>query len=522
MDAATVRALASPAGVELRRLVRAELAAGGDLLAVAERLRRGHEPGLVAAATSVAGLHERATSKLGDDAARMVFDRAGLEQATRRRVAAHRAARLAGSGARTVVDLGCGIGADLVALARAGLDVTGVDLDPARAAMALANLDALGLPGRVVEADADEIEVTAYDAVFVDPARRGATGRTFDPATWSPPWTLVEALLRGATSAHAVAKSAPGIPHRLVPPGVEAEWVSDGGDLVEAALWGLPLATARRRATVLPAGATLTEADDPGPPPAGPVLGYLYEPDDAVTRAGLVTAVAALVGGRLVDEHLAYVTADRLVATPFARAYRVVEELPFREKALRAALRARDVGPLTIKKRGVDVVPEQLRRRLDALGLGAGDGGADAGRRPRGGVPRRSGHLSDCRVQPSRGATASMGCGGEVDGERQRRLGRCGLQRVRRRPPAGPAAHGVRADRRAAPGRGPAADRAGQGIPVVVTHPRPQGRRRLHPQDHGQRAHQLVAACVAPQRVQHQPAPRAARPTVTRPAEPAR
>jgi hypothetical protein len=102
--------------------------------------------------------------------------------------------------------------------------------------------------------------------------------------------------------------------------------------------------------------------------PAGPVLAHLYEPDDAVTRAGLVTAVAAQVGGRLVDQHLAYITADRLVATPFAQAYRVVQELPYREKALRAALRRLDVGPVTIKKRGVDIVPERLRQRLGLSG----------------------------------------------------------------------------------------------------------------------------------------------------------
>ena len=42
--------------------------------------------------------------------------------------------------------------------------------------------------------------------------------------------------------------------------------------------------------------------------------------------------------------------------------------MPYREKQLRAALRARGIGTLTIKKRGVDVAPEQLRRRLDLHG----------------------------------------------------------------------------------------------------------------------------------------------------------
>ena len=59
---------------------------------------------------------------------------------------------------------------------------------------------------------------------------------------------------------------APGIPHSLVPDGVEAEWVSDAGEVKEAVLWSPALATARRRATVIGRGglATLTDEDDPG------------------------------------------------------------------------------------------------------------------------------------------------------------------------------------------------------------------------------------------------------------------
>ena len=54
--------------------------------------------------------------------------------------------------------------------------------------------------------------------------------------------------------------------------------------------------------------------------------------------------------------------------TPFARGYRVLTRLPYREKPLKAALRERGIGRLTIKKRGVDVVPEQLRKRLSLQG----------------------------------------------------------------------------------------------------------------------------------------------------------
>ncbi|UMG93388.1 hypothetical protein [Nocardioides sp. TF02-7] len=157
-----------------------------------------------------------------------------------------------------------------------------------------------------------------------------------------------------------------------MPAGVEAEWVSDGGEVKEAALWSGRTATTRRRATVIGSGglATITDEEDPGLDAVGvgPVGGFLYEPDGAVVRAGLVTAVAAGVEGRLVDAKIAYVTSDRPFRSPFARGYRVVEELPYREKPLKAALRERGVGRLTIKKRGVDVTPEVLRKRLELRG----------------------------------------------------------------------------------------------------------------------------------------------------------
>jgi THUMP domain-like len=162
---------------------------------------------------------------------------------------------------------------------------------------------------------------------------------------------------------------APGIPHSLVPDGAEAEWVSDQGEVKEAVLWSPALASADRRATVIGRGglATLTEEDDPGAD-VGPVGAFLYEPDGAVIRAGLVTALAAGVQGHLLDRKIAYVSGDTAYHSPFARGYRVLTRLPYREKPLRAALRERNVGTLTIKKRGVDIAPEQLRQRLGLTG----------------------------------------------------------------------------------------------------------------------------------------------------------
>ena len=324
-----------------------------------------------AAATTQAQLRAKAAAKFGAAAPLMFFTPDALEQATRTRVADHRAARLAAAiPGGSVVDLGCGIGGDLLAFARAGLIAAGVDQDPVRVAMAEANLAALGLAGAVMVGDATAIETGGFDAAFADPARRGGRGRVFDVDGWTPPWPWVLDLL-GRSS---LVKVAPGIGHDLVPPGVEAEWVSDGGDVKEAVLWSPRLATADRRATVIGDGglATLTDEDAPSLGEGGVAVrevgAFLYEPDGAVIRAGLVTAVAAGIGGGLVDEHIAYVTGDDAFRTPFARGYRVVEQLPYREKQLRAALHERGIGRLAIKKRGVQVVPEELRKRLSLKG----------------------------------------------------------------------------------------------------------------------------------------------------------
>ncbi len=370
VDLDAFRWLLTPGGQQLLALA---ADAPEDPLEASAALRKHASAEHVAAALTQARLRVRAEAKFGDLAARMYFTPDGLEQATRRAVAEHRAARLVAAEAASVIDLGCGIGGDLIAVARAGITAAGVDLDPLRVAVAQANLEALGLGGAVAVADATTVDHSPFAVAFADPARRSARGRTFAVDGWTPPWPFVEGLLRRTSCV----KVAPGIPHELIPDDVEAEWVSDHGEVKEAALWSGALATVARRATVIGDGglATLTDEDDPGPRGEAAVRGvgeYLYEPDGAVIRAGLVTAVAAGVGGGLIDRHIAYVTADQAFRTPFARSYRVLEELPYREKQLRAALRERGIGRLTIKKRGVDVVPEQLRKRLAPAGDAAG------------------------------------------------------------------------------------------------------------------------------------------------------
>ncbi|MFI2643156.1 methyltransferase domain-containing protein [Streptomyces sp. NPDC018610] len=334
-----------------------------DELAVATRLRREHPAELVSAALGQARLRQRAAAKFGEaDARRMFFTPNGVEQSTRSSVAAYRAARLRELGVTSVADLCCGIGGDAIALARAGIRVLAVDRDPLTAAAARANADELGLADlvEVREADVTEVDPSPYDAVFVDPARRGGRGRIFDPEAYSPPlsWAVDTAL--GAP--RAALKIAPGIPHEALPPQAEAEWISDGGDVKEAVLW-FGTEPGLVRATLLPGPRTLRGRGLPDPQ-VRPLGRYLYEPDGAVVRAHLVAEVAEELDGGLLDETIAYVTADELRPTPYATAYEITDRLPFNVKKLKALLREREIGVLTVKKRGSAVEPEELRRKV--------------------------------------------------------------------------------------------------------------------------------------------------------------
>ncbi|WP_232248739.1 class I SAM-dependent methyltransferase [Streptacidiphilus rugosus] len=340
-----------------------------DELALATRLRRSYEAGLVSAALAQARLRSRAAAKFGADAERMYFTPNGVEQSTRSGVAQWRAQRFTALGVRSVADLCSGIGGDAIALARAGIRVLAVDRDEAACAAAEANARALGLADLIETrcADVAEVDTVGYDAVFVDPARRGGRGRIFDPEAYSPPLSwAVEAARRAPFAA---LKVAPGIPHEAVPEDAEVEWVSDGGDVKEAVLWFGTKAPQPHRATLLPAGASLTGGRLPDPP-AGPVLSYLYEPDGAVIRAHLVAEVAAQLGdATLIDPTIAYLTSDQLTATPYATAYRITDVLPFNLKRLKALVRERSIGTLVIKKRGSAIEPEELRRKIKPEGV---------------------------------------------------------------------------------------------------------------------------------------------------------
>ncbi|MBO0608634.1 class I SAM-dependent methyltransferase [Myceligenerans salitolerans] len=420
MDAAILSKLLSPDG-------RALLGAlppydERSAMRTSTKLReQGVAPDLAAAALTQSRLRSRARTKFGELAGQMLFTADGLEQATRLRVASLHADRFTDAGVTHVADLTSGIGADAMAFAGAGLRVLATDIDEVTARIAAWNLRQFPeAEARHADGLALDLGAERADGVYADPARRtrgpGGSRRVFDPRGYEPALDRVFAL-RDAVPALGV-KVGPGIPHEGLPHDAEAQWVSVDNDVVEAGLWFGPLAAGGPGRSALVVRTTvdrdgkehtrtrvLRASDHPDgvalEAPTGEVGQYLYEPDGAVIRAGLVAHAAVELNGRLVDPTIAYITTDSPAPAPspdrvappgappggagpagepaldlagpapIATGYRVLDTLPFGLKRLKGYLRERNVGQLTIKKRGTAVVPEQLRKQLVLTGTEA-------------------------------------------------------------------------------------------------------------------------------------------------------
>ncbi len=348
------------------------------VFALNSRLRAaGHDAELVGAALTQSELRARGRTKFSATADTMLFTADGLEQATRPAVAALHARRLAASGATVVYDLGCGIGSDARAFADAGLDVVAVDADPATARIAAANL--ADTTAEVRCARAEEVEIPADAAVWLDPARRttgvadarGRTRRTFRLDQLQPSWEFVTEL--GASGRPMGVKLSPSLDLRQVPDGAEPQWVSYDGEVLECLLWfGTTAGTTERSAVVIRGGReSVVRPVDDAPPPLESLddLGeFLHEADKAVVRAGLTDALSAQLDGRELTPGLGHVTSDTEITLPWARSFRIVGAQPYNLKALRAHLRDKQIGVLTIKARGVTIDEPALRRQLKAKG----------------------------------------------------------------------------------------------------------------------------------------------------------
>lgn len=388
---------------------------GESTLGLGEKLREAFPPEICAQALSVAELRTKAKSKFGSGAANLFATRDGLEQASRVSVADWRASIVKNAGIELVIDLGCGIGADSMALIRAGISVIGIELDQTTASYAAKNFklaaaghslpiaetfigDATKNVSQLADLGQKLVGEKSKVAFFIDPARRVSGRRTWRVQDLQPSWDFVSAMLDSGVNT--VVKLGPGFEKSLIPANASATWVSADNQLVETTVYsaGLleralekgvvcgfdntklascqPVSPAIRAAVVLPKNIWFANQLSPnsaakttGAVDNGQLVGkYLYELDGCVTRAGLSEVVAAEIGGFQLGESAAYLCSQYLVDTSFASVFSILGEFDYSIKRLKSWARQHEIGVLEIKKRGVDIDPALLRKQLKLSG----------------------------------------------------------------------------------------------------------------------------------------------------------
>lgn len=343
---------------------------------IAKHLRKQHPADLVAALQTQWKLREKAQEKIGSEAATKLFTRDGLEQATRKIVAAERAQRFAAADVTSMIDLGCGIGSDSMELAPLCPDFLAVDISPAAATCAAINLSEVSTAKVLCESADNLTSQKTLPALFVDPARRAATGRVLSPDSWSPP--LGKVLEWGKRAPQLAVKMAPGIDLAYLPDGYHAEWVSVDGNLVECALYspGLAPECAGRSALVI-CGRQVkhyrcSTARNPGERhlqvPQATALGrYLFDPDPAIIRAGIIPNLCKQLGAAPVSTGIAYLTGDSLPSERDSlglHCYQILENLPLKPKQVSSYLRSLQVTRLDVLKRGVALDIAAWRKKV--------------------------------------------------------------------------------------------------------------------------------------------------------------
>ncbi len=354
-----------------------------DRLLRLSRLRQRLSVERATVAVELLELRSRAHDKFAM-AQTLFFTKEGLEQSTSESIADYRASRFPSGG--RVFDACSGVGGDSLALLRHS-EVVAVDTNPVALTCLRLNAEVV-CPERTAHlytlcADVTTLKLSrGYTAAFVDPSRRtegqfGERRRVRSSADYSPPLEWVQSLR--ASIPDVVVKISPAVDEGVLREQTEAqvEFISVKGECREAVLWFGGLAKEESRPLELDGvqcytAVLLGKGETPlvfspflcEPPAVVSPQAYLYEPDPAIIRAHLVPQLASQLNAGLLSPHIAYLTSDSLTETPFATAYRVLEAMPFRIKEVQKWLRREGRRVEIVKKRGVEVEPQEVRKSL--------------------------------------------------------------------------------------------------------------------------------------------------------------
>lgn len=336
------------------------------------RLRKELDAGQAQALLQQLDLRRRGAKKF-DLAEKMFFTDVGLQQSTDEQISAYKASRFPEG--KPLADLCCGIGGDLIALAKRG-PTTAVDASAEHLCFAEANVSAHGAKLAGTQCGlAEEAPLESFAAWHIDPDRRHDNRRTIRLESFQPSLEHLEEMLRQNRNAALKLAPASSIPERWQEEGT-CEWISNHRECKQLVVWlgDLSAGNALRRVTrIEPDGQVDSyEALPAGLSSAEEVGRYLFDPDPALVAAGLVDALGKQLNLARVSAKSHYLTGDQPVKHPLLQGFEVIEQEKIDPKRLKKAVAQADWGTLELKQRGMELKLETLRKQLKPRGAGEG------------------------------------------------------------------------------------------------------------------------------------------------------
>lgn len=337
-------------------------------LKLQQTLRDDYPPELVRTALTLVSLRKKAVEKFSK-AEEMFFNRQGLEQATPEAVASYKSQRFK-TAPSAVYDLCSGIGSDSIAIASRGPQVISVDSSPLAGEYTMLNARAYGVEQKIRTETADVRGIDfSKNWVHIDPDRRAGVKRALRLEDYEPPLEFLQQLTEIAPAGAIKLSPASNFGGKFHD--CEIELTSLNGECKEATVWFGEVAREYDwTATILPSQFTLSANPWEHYPRVGDLAAYVYDPDPAIVRAGLIDAFVEKFELLRLDDAEEYLTSDELLAHPAVTPFKVVAELSNNIKEIKKYFRRHPIGDIEIKCRHVPTNAEQLRKKIPLTGTG--------------------------------------------------------------------------------------------------------------------------------------------------------
>lgn len=365
--------LVSPEATPLLKYCQEAIANKTNAVRIIKTLRKKTTPTRSAILLELAQLRVRARKKF-PFADEMYLTRKGYEQATGALLADYKAQRF--TRFERVADVCCGIGGDLMFLAKREIDceTIGVDQDPLACLYAKQNLGVAGVAGHaeVIESAFESYDLSSFDAIHIDPDRR-IHGRTVQSNFFVP---SIPEILPRISDGNLAIKVAPATPEpEQLPLGVEREWIGDRRECKQQVLWFGEMA-------VHPGALTATCVNQDGSLEQISVAGdeidstifvaheigpYIFEPHASVLAAKLTDTIANRHNLARLAAGIAYLTGDQPLSTSLMTRYKVLKTTALNVRSVAEELARLEVGQIEVKNRGAEkLLTEQFSRlKLD-------------------------------------------------------------------------------------------------------------------------------------------------------------